>query len=418
MTVLPLASAPLHENLYTEDSSGRSINIFKLKDVQLGRHSSFYPRVEAYSHHTKSWHNPICEKTMSLSQSRNSPIYSPSLAPITSKESTPLFFFIYSTDNYYHFVYDSLPYLISFKHLQKSTPNLKLLMSYPTPSRNSFYKFNLEFLELAGIKKEDIVIANPHNIYSTLLISESYTHGNNSNAPPRSEIYRLYQGLKHKCALLTRTPAYSPKIYISRRSGSCRDKANAGTDYTQRRKLENEDEVVDRFKSLGFKEVFCENLSTVDKINLFHNASHIAGAIGGGLCNALFSKPSVRLLALVSPVFLEVNERFKYSFSNVDTEYFIDSSHTESSQVKTNMRVQSTESYNLGEITRLLPDGVFVKVAKNPVAGWSSSESYFEDFWKHGTYVTLDKGLNSPWEVDINSLEIYVDKWYNNRHDP
>tara|TARA_R110000824_G_scaffold274672_1_gene463406 strand:- start:8830 stop:9897 length:1068 start_codon:yes stop_codon:yes gene_type:complete len=354
---------------------------------------------------------------MSLPESHNSPIHSPSLAPRASKESTPLFFFIYNTDNYYHFVYDSLPYLISFKHLRKTLPELKLLMSHPTPDRNSFYKFNLEFLELVGIKKEDIILVNPECIYSTVFVSDSYTHNDKSNSPPRVEIYKLYQDLTAACFSPLNAPLLTSKIYISRRNSSYRDKSNAGTDYTQRRKLENEDEVVERLQRRGFHEVFCENLSTLEKIHLFHNASHVVGAMGGGLCNVLFSKPSTRLLALVSPIFLEVNERFKYSFSNVNVEYFTACSHTESSQIKTNMRVQSTETHALGEISQLSPDGVCVKVAVNPVAGWSASGSYLQDFWKHGTYVTLDKGLNSPWKVDINSLEVYLDKRYNSRND-
>ena len=36
----------------------------------------------------------------------------------------PLFLFIYNTDNYFHFLYDSLPYLISYLHIKNDIPEL------------------------------------------------------------------------------------------------------------------------------------------------------------------------------------------------------------------------------------------------------------------------------------------------------
>ena len=40
----------------------------------------------------------------------------------------PLFFFIYNTDNYFHFLYDSLPYLISFFELKKYLIFINILL--------------------------------------------------------------------------------------------------------------------------------------------------------------------------------------------------------------------------------------------------------------------------------------------------
>ena len=82
----------------------------------------------------------------------------------------------------------------------------------------------------------------------------------------------------------------------------------------------NEDELVEILVRNGYVEVFTESLSTVDKIKLFYNAESIVGAIGGGICNVLFSKDSTNLLALISPTFLDVNSRFIFSLNNVNTE--------------------------------------------------------------------------------------------------
>ena len=68
----------------------------------------------------------------------------------------PVFYFVYNTDNYYHFIYDTLPYLITFNHLRSNIPNLKLLMNYPNKSMDNFYLFVKEFLEILDITTEFI----------------------------------------------------------------------------------------------------------------------------------------------------------------------------------------------------------------------------------------------------------------------
>jgi hypothetical protein len=50
----------------------------------------------------------------------------------------------------------------------------------------------------------------------------------------------------------------------------------------------------------------------------FSNATHIIGAIDCGISNVLFSPKNTKLEAIVSPTFLNVNMRFKYSLDNID----------------------------------------------------------------------------------------------------
>ena len=90
-------------------------------------------------------------------------------------EENSVFFFIYNMDNYYHFVYDSLPYLISFNKLKNDNPELKLLMNYPV-GKNNFYKFILEFLTILGINENDIIIADENTLYKQMYISTSYVN--------------------------------------------------------------------------------------------------------------------------------------------------------------------------------------------------------------------------------------------------
>jgi capsular polysaccharide biosynthesis protein len=211
---------------------------------------------------------------------------------IKFKDKDYNFFFIYNTENYYHFVYDTLPYLITYKKLKVKIPKLKLLMNYPNSKKTEFYKFVTEYLKLCGIKKSDIKIANKNTIYNNIIASTSYTHDFNSNLPPRKEVYSFYKQLTKNIKHKTKMPK---KIYVSRRSSLHGDTSNIGTNYTTRRKMVNENELVNMLVQQGFTEVFTELMTTKDKIQMFSNAEHVVGAIGGGLCNVVFSNKKCKL---------------------------------------------------------------------------------------------------------------------------
>ena len=323
---------------------------------------------------------------------------------IENIECNPVFFFIYNTDNYYHFVYDTLPYLISYRYMKSKIPNIKLLMSYPNSSRFSFYKFVIEFLEILDITDKDILIANDYTVYNEIYISSSYTHGEDSNKPPRKEIYSFYKDIVSIVNNKFKDKEYPKKIYISRRTWLHNDFSNIGTNYTTRRKLVNEDELVEILVSNGYVEVFTESLSTVDKIKLFYNAESIVGAIGGGICNVLFSKDSTNLLALISPTFLDVNSRFIFSLNNVNTEYFFDSKHVEENEWKKYIRVKTNDGI-IGEIEDLYDDNILISYTNKFVAGWNSEVIFEKKIVNKKDCIRLDNGLNSSWIFNINSIE-------------
>ena len=124
-----------------------------------------------------------------------------------------------------------------------------------------------------------------------------------SNEPPHQAVYKLFNNIKIPKSI-QRLPK---RIYISRRTWMHNDKSNLGTDYTQRRKMLNEDYLVHSLTTCGFEEIFCENLSMMEKIQLFREADTIVGAIGGGMCNLLFSPPTTNVICIVSPYFLDIN---------------------------------------------------------------------------------------------------------------
>ena len=153
---------PVFKNILEKDDNNREINIYKTKNVCLTGHSIFYPNTLLKTDDKLIL--PILERTMSLKcgtiYEKQNMEYNYTKTEIKEIVNEPLFFFIYNTDNYFHFLYDTLPYLISFFELKKELPKLKLLMQLPNPQKKEMYRFVLEFLEILDITNNNIVILN------------------------------------------------------------------------------------------------------------------------------------------------------------------------------------------------------------------------------------------------------------------
>ena len=292
-----------------KNDTNRDIGYSIIENCKIVGRNSFNPNVLLYNRDLIS---PYDEKVMSLNKES---FYDDNIYEISKEElqmegtlcNEPVFFFIYNFDNYYHFLYDTLPYLYTYLHIKKEIPDLKLLINYPNKYKKDFYRFNLEFLEKI-VKKDDLLIHIDNNIYSRIYISSSLTHGGFSNNPPRPEIYEIYDIIKSNIhSINTVLPEY---IYISRRTWINNDKTNIGTDYTTRRKMINEDLLVENLIKLGFIELFAENLTTDEKIRLFSNAKVIIGSIGGGMANLLFSNKKT-LGNIFFTIFILINLNFR-----------------------------------------------------------------------------------------------------------
>lgn len=386
--------------LFDKDSNNREINIYYFTDVLITGESISYPNTLLYDLSNNLLINPVNEKTMSLTGLNQTEKYTPKTKEFKKVEENTVFFYIYNFENYYHFVYDSLPYLISYLEYKKTNNKLKILMSYPQ-GKTDFYRFVIEFLQLIGIDNSDIIIADSETLYKNMLVSTSYTQGINPNLPPREEIYDFYKMLVKK---VNPELFVTPKnIYVSRRTWLHGDVSNIGTNYTTRRKLVNEDKLVNYLTKKGYTEIFTENLTTVEKIILFSNAENIVGSIGGGVCNVLFSTPKCNLTTLVSPHFLDINKRFIYSFKNVNTLYFTESENTEKNYFKNFMRVKCDDL--VGEIIRVFKDTIKISYSDIKVSGWNSEYNYKTITKKKCECDKLDDGLNSSWKINLKKLK-------------
>lgn len=387
--------------LFDEDSNGRSIDISRFENVRLI--GNYYPDVKFYC--GDKIFSPIRETIMSMPDM----IFNTSCSKETKRiENCPVFFFIYNVDNYYHFVYDTLPYLISYQSLKKTIPQLKILINVANSQQNKLNKFVVEFLELFNIQESDLIYSNEETLYNTVYVSNSYTHDDKSNLPPRKEIYDLYKSLSDNVKKLdgfVGEELLPRKLYISRRSHKHGNYDNIGTNYTTRRNLKNEDQLVILLESYGYLEVFTELMSTKEKIILFRNCTDVIGPIGGGLCNVLFSKPNTKLTAIVSPGFLDINGRFSYSFANVSTKYFNATQHIEVGKYKKYMRVFLKNLNVVGEIKDIQDNKLNVIYSLDALAGWNAQTAYYNVWVEQNEVDIIDNGLNSEWFMDLDKFQ-------------
>jgi capsular polysaccharide biosynthesis protein len=378
--------------------NNRHISYILLENVIILGRNTCYPNCLLYDSVTLL--SPYDEKVMSLNKEmfyENKPYHIDiNKDTLYNYITYPVYFFIYNFDNYFHFLYDTIPYLCCYFKLKESIPDLKLVVSYPNPIKTEFYKFNEDIFELFNIKK-DIIIHDKLNCYQNIYIGNSLTHGGQSNYEPHPEVYNLFKSIIPQ----------KRKIYISRRTWINNDKSNIGTDYTQRRKMMNEDKLVETLVSKGFEEIFCENLSMTEKINLFQNAEIIVGSIGGGMCNLLFSVPETKVICIVSPYFMSINERFKYSMNHTNI-FYVNDTYVDK---KTNcyplyIRVRVKETHKIGEIVEVLEeeDSYIVQLSNNDVAGFNNTIEFPKEKFKKNEIEPLDNGLNSPYYVDIDKV--------------
>ena len=274
-----------------KDENGRDTKLYTFDNVSFTGNSEYYPDILFNTSNKNDLILPIKEKSMSLNKKsyyeENDLIYFEKKNNDYIEIDEDVYYFIYNTENYYHFIYDTLPYLYLYLKMKDKNTNLKLVINY-NKNKDRLLNFVKETYELLNIKDKDIILHNKKNKYKKVYLSNSFTHDGLSNFPPRKEIYEIYDILIKNSLINYKNDKKYDKIYISRRTWINKQTDNIGTNYTTRRKLTNEDNVVDKLVNYGFTELFGENYSMKEKIQIFNSAKIVIGAIGGTITNTIF----------------------------------------------------------------------------------------------------------------------------------
>ena len=387
------------------DEFREDINTYLLKDSYVYTDSLEYPIIEFRKKNGGEIINPIFEKTMSLQKLNRTLFQKYTDKKIINTEKNPVFFFCFNFENYFHFIYDTLPYLLSYFELKKEIKGLKLLVS-----KKTFLRFVYETFTLLGINEDDLVQISNDTLYCEMYYSDSFTHGTDSNLPPHKMCKQIYQKLideSKKNIMCQNTPK---NMYISRRTWLHNNLENIGTNNTSRRKLMNENELVEFLMSNNFEEIFTENLSMSEKIIYFNSADLLVGPIGGGLVNCLFCNENCKLIVINSPHFLKINYRFKFCFEQIENTIFKYSYHTDKGKWKKYQRVFIKNKNQIGEIIKIKKNKLLVNASDSLVSGFSMYKS-FDKFWvKKNKCDRLDEGLNSPFKINFKKFKRYYEE--------
>jgi len=367
-------------------SAGReALTMTPYYDVQLS--GTTYPSTYLWTSNILI--QPLLETTQSTGVSTTDVTeWDPPTSPLLLIVSDPVFFFVYNTDNYFHFLYDAVPTLHQFLSLRESMPTLKLLMT-----SKQLYPFVTDTLALLGIRSQDMLRANPSTLYKTVLVASSPTHEGCSNEPPHPSVWSVYG------RMIGSNEELPKKVYVSRRSWIHGDTSNMGTNYTTRRRMLCEDELVDALTAKGYTEVFCESLTIAQKVQMFSQATHVVGAIGGGMCNLVFAKPSCKVVCIASPEFERINHRFLFTMNHTDLTMFRE---TQSTSL---LYRRAKFGTFLGEV--VAEEGDSVALALGNGVTWLDGEGDIRVV-PLCDVTFLDEGLNSPWTFSVSECMKFI----------
>jgi hypothetical protein len=173
--------------------------------------------------------------------------------------------------NYAHWAFDSLPRLSD--HI---TPEAKLLLGLNTPS------FQTESLLMLGWNAQNLILPQAELVKCRRLRIHMAAK---VSGVPHPECIRKVRDQITAAVGTTKSP--SRRIYISRQK--------------TRRSILNHDEIAPILKSYGFEEVFCEELSFSEQVQLFSGAEAIFGPHGAGTINAMFAAKGAALIEAFNP---------------------------------------------------------------------------------------------------------------------
>ena len=162
--ILTLENVNDYKLVSKKDQNGRDIKLFTFNNVFFTGTSQYYPDILFKIENQNDLVLPI--KEMSMSMNKKSYYEENGLKYIEKSNNEEyiqidhdVYYFIYNTENYYHFIYDTLPYLYLYLQMKDKNNNLKLVINY-NKNKNKLLNFIKETYEILNINNDDIIIHN------------------------------------------------------------------------------------------------------------------------------------------------------------------------------------------------------------------------------------------------------------------
>ena len=191
--------------------------------------------------------------------------------------------------NYWHWLFDVLPRI---KILENSY-NLEKIDYFLLPNLEK--KFQQETLDLLNIPiKKRLSSIKLRHISADQIISTDHPYVRNNNAS--YEIQNLPNWMLNwlRTSFLKedifKDNSYPKKIFI--------DRSDATSNHSEFRKILNEQEIIEKLKSDGYKAIRLADISFNEQVKTFFNAEKIIGLHGAGFANLIFCKPNTEILEI------------------------------------------------------------------------------------------------------------------------
>ena len=192
----------------------------------------------------------------------------------------------YGDRNFAHWFYEQFIVIIYLIDLIKYFPNIKIIIN---KNRRESMKNNIKdiLLLIPGINESNIYEFDLSGDGNAIKADTIYIGNGMRCGMPN--VYRVWKIIEEKLNLIKdNNSKYGEILYFSRR------KTN-----TNARKLKNVEEVSNYLVKNGFNEIFLEELSLKNKINLVSNCKKVVLEIGAGLLNLIFLKDTIDVTILI-----------------------------------------------------------------------------------------------------------------------
>jgi capsular polysaccharide biosynthesis protein len=170
-----------------------------------------------------------------------------------------------NSENYGHFLCESAPKLI---HLAKMGCR-KARIIFPKNCMK-YCSFTQKFLAYLGIESEPLTLDEGSSVCLQNVLYFTAVSKHNFR---KSETLLEFRDVA--LSLTAERGARSRKLFITRAEGD-------------RRRLSNQEATAFCLAEIGYDAVYPGNLSVLEQIQLFAQASHIVGSVGAGMTNMLF----------------------------------------------------------------------------------------------------------------------------------
>jgi capsular polysaccharide biosynthesis protein len=189
-------------------------------------------------------------------------------------------FLVSGTHNYAHWLFDRLPLLQFYDRVPAGTP----LIVNSTLSR-----FQVDSLAMLGFGPD---VLQPFDFPGAYRVPRLWYPDLAAALylPPLRMRPEPILWLRDRLARVRSDKVGSRRLYLSRRLTA-----------QMSRRLMNEEDVAAVFERHGFEIVFPETMALAEQIDMFAEATVLAGPHGAGMANAVFAPASCTLLELVGP---------------------------------------------------------------------------------------------------------------------